>query len=200
MNLDNGEGQMECIYGQLFPAVARGVMLGSVAGAVLGGAVAFATRNPYRVGLMIGGITGGIAGGVIAYYNFTMDRANNDSKRALSDINQDIRSDSIKLSRMADASSQAFNELKVSIGNNSKLSPQFVDKQQQLRLMTVENYQDVIKICKETVELHKDKVRDNSKIEEELRNINNRLNINLEYIKDINRNLEETKHLIMLKS
>jgi hypothetical protein len=95
----------------MFGVVGRGALIGTLAGALLGGAVSFVlTRNPIP-GVVAGAIVGGVAGGIVAYYNFVTKRAQGNIPRALRDLGQDAMADGRKSLRLAYASSRGTNEL-----------------------------------------------------------------------------------------
>ncbi len=195
MELYSGEEQMECLYKQLFPTVARGVIVGAFAGAVLGGAVAFATGDSVSAGLAIGGIIGGVAGGVLAYYNFTLERANYDHNRAISDIYQDIRAEFNKLQRVVIASTQAFNETRNLFEKRITTLEQRVEKIQQLRTTIIINFSDVGEVHHQVLNNHLEKATGNIlKMQNKIFNLLDKTN---RTINDIAQQLQETRELIV---
>lgn len=187
-DINNYDNRLDCIYNQMFPSVAKGAVIGFVAGAVLGGAIAFATRNPAGAGMVAGGVIGGIAGGVIAYYNFSLKRSGNNPDRALSDIYQDVRSDTVKINEFNNVTREYANKINIDNGNDKNILLDILGK---INAMS-EQYNSTSAIYSETSSKIKNELRTMNvyieKISDQLE-INNRKLIELSnYINDIRYN------------
>lgn len=191
MNIQDETGRMDCIYGQMFPAIATGVIIGSISGAVLGGAVAFSTGNALQGGLIIGGIVGGITGGVIAYVNFSLERANNNTIRAIEDVRQDIKSDLNKLNRMAEASLDSFYKMKSLMERGFKHIEDSIAKDQKIRESTIHNLKEAIDVYKNAAVIL---AHGNST------SINNQLYEMGKKLEDLKADVEETNLMLKLKN
>lgn len=120
--ITDAAAQVECMQQIVFPQVVEGVAWGALAGAVLGGVVAFAlTRDPRKivVGFGVGGIVGGVAGGVVAYYKRKMELASNNVALAANEAYQDSVADERKLTRLVSAYERAADDVQNDVGKGS---------------------------------------------------------------------------------
>lgn len=181
--------KMECINKTMFPEVASGAMFGFAAGAVLGGVVAFSTGNPINGGLIVGGIIGGITGGALAYYKFVTDRSNNNLIRAIEDMRQDIKSNSNKIDRMLQASSDALSKIKTMIDTGMQSVKEQITRYQKTNESFLKNQKDTIDVYNFTAR--------KLTVGSELASINEKIDELNRKLNDLNGHIIQAKELLI---
>lgn len=100
----------DCQIGVVFPSQNR-IVRGAVAGAVLGGVIAFASGDVSILqGVLIGGVVGGLAASVQSYTGYRLARAGGSPRNAFREMEYDKEGDEDRLNRvvLADVAADVF--------------------------------------------------------------------------------------------